>query len=255
VGQHLPPVAVSPGRFRRRVEIATRPGVARAVLEDDFHHFRVEIEHHGGIVRHVAGQAPRYPFTTCPSAAEPLIELVGMRLAADASAVRAHTEQRLHCTHLLDLAGLAIAAAARGLGRRRYDATVQDRIAENTQALLLQDDEPVMTWDVERDVIRGPHPYAGVSLRAGFVEWAIRNLEPEASEAAIVLRRAVFVSRGRGRDLDAMATAPARGGCYTQQPHRAASALRVIGSTRDFTHRADLPAAGDAQWLGFDMEP
>jgi hypothetical protein len=177
-----------------------------------------------------------------------------MRLAADASAVRARTEQRLQCTHLLDLAGLAIAAAARGLSRRRYDATVQDRIDERTQPLLLQDDEPVLTWEVERDVIMGPHPYAGVSLRAGFVEWAIRSLEPQEAEAAIVLRRAVFVSRGRGRDLDAMATAPARGGCYTQQSHRAASALRVIASTRDFTHCSHLPAADDAQWLGFDIQ-
>jgi hypothetical protein len=74
----------------------------------------------------------------------------------------ARTEQRFQCTHLLDLAGLAIAAAARGLSRRRYDASVQDRIEEKTQPLLLRDDEPVLTREVERDVIVGPHPYAGV---------------------------------------------------------------------------------------------
>lgn len=241
---------MSRGEFRRRLEIATGPGIARAVVEDDFHHFRVEVQHERGVVRCVTGQAPRYPYTSCPMSAGALRELVGMSLSSDATAVRVHTDPLLQCTHLLDLAGLAIAAAARGIGRRRYDATVQDRIESRTSPTLMRDQQLVLAWEVAGDRIEGPRPYDGIGLRAGFVDWAIRTLAPEEAEAAIILRRALFVSGGRGRDLDAIATAPAKGGCYTQQPGRAPFALRVIGSTRDFSQRSRAAAAEDAAWLG-----
>lgn len=224
------------------------------MVADDFHHFRVQVEHRGGTVRHVTGHMRRFPFSTCPAASGPLLALVGMRLSPNAAAIRDHAEQKLQCTHLFDLAGLAIAAAARGLPRLRYQATVPDRAEQKTQPLLLRDDEPILTWQLDGDVLRSPGSYAGVSVRTGFVKWAIQNLEPQEAEAAIVLRRAVFVSNGRGRDLDALATASAKGGCYTQQPQRAASAYRIIGSTRDFTHSANLADPDDDHWLSFDMD-
>jgi Protein of unknown function (DUF2889) len=245
---------MSPGSFRRRVQIVTRPGVARAVVEDDFHHFRVQVEHSGGTVRHVTGHMRRFPFATCPAASEPLMALAGMRVSPNAAAVRDRAEQKLQCTHLFDLAGLAIATVARGLQRRRYEATIPDRVDRKTEPLLLRDDEPILTWQLDGDILRSPSPYAGVSVRTGFVKWAIQNLEPQEAEAAMVLRRALFVSNGRGRDLDALATASAKGGCYTQQPQRVASAYRVIGSTRDFTHSSNLADPDDDQWLSFDMD-
>jgi Protein of unknown function (DUF2889) len=247
--------AIGPSRaFRRSIRVATRIGIARAVVEDDFHHFRVEIEHDGGLVSRALGRAIRFPYTTCPMAAERLNELLGMSLSTDATAVRARTDQLLHCTHFLDLAGLAIATAARGLEARHYEATVADRLEGKTRPTLLRDSCEVLIWEVDGHVIRGPAPYAGVGLRAGFVDWANRTLAPEEAEAAIVLRRAVFVSGGRGRDLDAMKTAPPRGGCYTQQPERAPFAHRVVGSTRDVTERSREAAAADSQWLAFDGE-
>jgi hypothetical protein len=244
---------VSTGRFRRRIEIATRPGIARAVVEDDFHHFRVEVEHADGIVRRVGGQARRFPWATCPAAYEPLKEIAGMRVTSNPAAIREHAEQRLHCTHMFDLAGLAIAAAARDLGRRRYEATVPDRVDGETQPRLFRDDEPLLSWQLEGDIIRSPIRYAGICVRAGFVPWAVQNLTEDEAEAAIILRRALFVSNGRGRDLDARATAAPKGGCYTQQPERVATAFRVIGSTRDFTHRSSLADPDDGRWLAFGV--
>jgi hypothetical protein len=246
-------MSAGPGRFRRRIEIATRVGIARAVVEDDFHHFRVEVKYEGGIVRHVRGHARRFPWATCPAAYGPLTQLVGMPLSPNASAVREQSEQRLQCTHIFDLAGLAIAAAARNVRHRRYEAAVPDRIDGETQPRLFRDKEPVLSWQLDGDIIRSPKPYVGISVRAGFVPWAIQNLTQDEAEAAIVLRRALFVSNGRGRDLDAQPTAAAKSGCYTQQPERVASAFRVIGSTRDFTHYPSLADPLDTQWLSFDI--
>jgi hypothetical protein len=60
------------------------------------------------------------------------------------------------------------------------------------------------------------------------------------------------MSPGSFRRRVEIATRP-EGGCYTQQPQRVASAFRVIGSTRDFTHSSNLANPDDDQWLSFDM--
>ena len=76
----------------------------------------------------------------------------------------------------------------------------------------------------------------------------------DEAEAALVLRRAVFISGGRGVDLDApdRRMGP-RGGCWAWQPERAQRAVRMVGSTLDFTDRADDLTAHDRGWLAFDV--
>jgi hypothetical protein len=53
--------------FRRRIVIRSRTGtsqrVTRAALEDDFHHFRVEVASTLGQVISVEAAAPRRPYT------------------------------------------------------------------------------------------------------------------------------------------------------------------------------------------------
>lgn len=114
--------------FRRRVEIVSTAQDAtrevRASLEDDFHHFRVWLRHCDGIVSEIGGEAVRYPYSACPQAAEQLQQLIGMPLSQIAHSVTRQTDAQHQCTHLLDLAGLAIANAARGTTQRRYDIQV-----------------------------------------------------------------------------------------------------------------------------------
>src|SRR5262245_35058811 len=116
------------GALRRRIDIATSPGEARAVLEDDFHNFRVRIRHGDGVVLSAESEAPRHPNALCPTAGLRLSELVGMRLDASSVAAHIHTDPTHQCTHQLDLAGLAIAAAANDLAARTYEMEVTDRV-------------------------------------------------------------------------------------------------------------------------------
>ncbi|WP_077033452.1 DUF2889 domain-containing protein [Pelomonas sp. KK5] len=240
------------GAFRRRIVIAhegeLQRGTARAALEDDFHHFRVAVDHEFEQVLHVEGSALRNPYALCPSAAGPLGALVGMRLDGIASSVGRFTEASLQCTHMFDLAGLAIAAAAKKRPRRKYDIEVPDRVDGCTQARLWADGELLLDWPLDGLLIAGP----GVSLREGFSRWALQTLSPDQAEAAIVLRRCAMISMGRQKNLDIQIHAMPTGRCHVQQPERAALALRNVGSTWDFSARAAALCADDEKWLAFE---
>jgi len=249
-----PPIARRPARpggaLRRRIDIATFPGEARAVLEDDFHNFRVSVRHRDGVVTAVTSEAPRHPNALCPAAGQRLSELVGMRL--DASSVAAHqrTDARLQCTHQIDLAGLAIAALANGLAARTYEVEMPDRVDGAATARLWRDGALLLSWDMRDGAIVSPEPFSGRELGSGFTGWASTALPADLAEAALVLRRAVFISSGRTIDLDTpgMRTGPI-GGCWAWQPERADAAVRMVGSTWDFTDLREALTRGDQAWL------
>jgi hypothetical protein len=246
------------GHFRRRIIVESRVagalGEARAVLEDDFHHFRVALEHASGRIVRVSGGAPRHPYTACAAAVGQLPLLAGTPLDAVASAINRVTDATGHCTHLLDLAGLATAAAARGAGRRQYDIDVPDRAGGRTRAQLSVDGRAALWWDIEHDRIVGPADWAGVSLREGFARRALATGSTDAAEAAIVLRRGATISMGRSTNLDLQIHARPTGLCFAQQPARAPQALRIVGSTLDFSPGAAPLCVSDAAWLAFEPE-
>ncbi|WP_421912030.1 DUF2889 domain-containing protein [Marinobacter sp.] len=236
--------------FRRRIEInAVSQDEIRATLEDDFHHFRVAIRYANGKVTDVHGFADRYPYSACPAAADPLKSLVGMELSEIAHSVTRYTDARHQCTHMLDLAGLVIANANRQSDKLLYDIVVPMRVNDKTKAELRRNGKPYLTWNVEKTIITSPPPYDGVDLNHGMARWAIDHLSPEESEAALVLRRSVIISRGRERNLDLQEHARPLGVCFSQQPVRAEQAIRVKGSTLDFTNAPELLCAEDETWL------
>lgn len=245
------------GAFRRRIVIShtthADAGCVRAVLEDDFHHFRVALSYAQGHVTEVEADSLRNPYSLCPTAGRQLGLLVGMALSPVASSVNRHTDPAEQCTHQFDLAGLAVATAVSGRPWRQYDIEIPDRVSGGTQALLSRDGEPVLAWDLCETSITGPTPYAGISLREGFARWATTQLSSDEAEAAIVLRRCALISLGRGRPLDEQVHAVPTGLCFAQQPTRAVQALRVVGSTWDFSpparHRRLCEA--DTGWLSF----
>jgi hypothetical protein len=247
------------GRFRRRVacdRIDAATTVAR--LEDDFHHFEVTIRHAAGRVTAVDGVAVRHPWTLCPSAAARLEDLVGCALPGTLADALALGHVRSNCTHMYDLACLAMTGAARGVSGRWYDMTVEDRRQGWTTARLTRDDGLQLTWLVHDDRLVVPDPGAAVSLKGDFVKRVGGVLEPDRAEAAILLRRAVFVSGGRRRNLDLARTAAdgARnlGGCFVMQPGVAEKALRVRGSTRDFSGTQEQMLAAAASPGGSEAE-
>ena len=216
----------------------------RGELEDDFHRFGVTVRHDGATVQAVAGDSRRYPWTTCPSAIEPLQALTGARVTTALSALGEHAEARQNCTHLFDLSGLAIAHAARNdADARTYDVAIPDRDGNRTTPELWRDGKPVLRWDLAGRTIRGPEPFVDVSLRGGFLAWAEETFDADLAEAATILRRACDISLGRFMDLDVFETAEmlgdqVRGTCHSFQPEMMVHAVRVKGQTRDFTDDA-----------------
>jgi hypothetical protein len=239
-------------QFRRRVGIHSTgdtQGEVRACLEDDFHHFRVRIVHVNGKIQHVEGWAVRHPYSTCPLAANQLTHLVDAPLNGLAHSVMRVTDRSAQCTHLMELAGLAIAAAARSIAQRWYDIAVPRRVAGRTLATLDRDGQRVLAWELVDTTITAPAPFQGVSLRKGMAAWALANLSGDEAEAALVLRRCALISLGRAINLDAQVHAEPTGRCFVQQPERALQGLRIAGSIIDFSEAAKDLCATDREWL------
>nr|WP_315189759.1 DUF2889 domain-containing protein [uncultured Albidiferax sp.] len=241
--------------FRRRIilhsETKGEECHVRAALEDDFHHFRVEVVAVDGRVTRILAESPRRPYSLCSNAIAELDVLLGMELSPVAHAVTRLTDPTQQCTHLFELAGLAIAAAARSIARRQYDVEVPTRIEGRALPTLARDGVPLLAWEVQGTVIQSPAAYAGIDLNRGMARWALSTLPQDEAEAALVLRRCTGISKGRGMNLDHQAHAQPNGHCFSQQPQRASQAIRMVGSTWDFSQTAERLCADDQTWLEF----
>jgi hypothetical protein len=237
------------GAYRRRIRTVTvDQGVVEGGLEDDFHHFEVTLRHDGERVTHVEARSRRWPWSTCPAAAAHLRPIEGMPLSTRCTAIAEVADPRMNCTHQFDLAGLCVSHAARGDERRQYDAELPPAVDGVTEPRLWRDGELVLAWtlswrDGSRRLVDSP-PYDQAPWRGGFFRWADDTLDPDAAEAAIVLRRACEIGMGRGMDLEAVDSAadlgPMMGAvCYTMQPAVMQVAFRNRGSIRDFARHPD----------------
>jgi hypothetical protein len=243
--------AYTEGPYRRRIRmVAIAPDRVDAELEDDFHHFGLLLRHQAGRVRSVEGRAVRAPWTTCPAAVGPLHAVEGMELSVRCTAVAAQADPRANCTHLFDLAGLAIAHAARGIERRQYDVEIPRPEEGRSRVRLWRDGELVLDWQLVDGRVVDEPPYSEVPWGGGFLKWADSTLDPDTAEAAIVLRRACTIGSGRGMDLDALDRADELqeimlGICYTMNEEHIHGALRNKGTVRDFADRPDALLSGD----------
>jgi hypothetical protein len=234
------------GAYRRSLLIVTRePGVVVADLEDDFHRFRVVLEHDGAHVTAVSGEGLRTPWTTCGSAGVALLPLVGAALDAGPLAAAEHADPKANCTHMFDIAGLAFSHAAAGRERRRYDVELPAFVEGQCQPRLWRDGELLVEWTLElgddgRRRLVDPPPYSDPPFQGGFMRWAATTLDADAAEAAIVLRRSCDIGMGRHMDLDAIDGAIELGDqmlgvCFTMQPGQIEISRRNKGEIRDFT--------------------
>ena len=229
-------------RYRRRLAFGCQGGVAWGELEDDPHRFSVTVRQGGGVVEAVEAQGLRTPWSTCAAAGDVLKDLQGAPLDRSPFDVLRRVNMRAQCTHMLDLAALAISAAARGLGRRVYDvevaATRKDG-RETTAGVLSRDGALLAEWRVADWVIEAPEACRRLDLRRVW-PWLEANGDREDdAEALFVLRRAVLVGRVTFVDLDQLKLATElpdmAGACFTFQPGRMEQAERRLGSTLDFT--------------------
>ena len=246
---HAPRAATRPfgeGTYRRRILVRAEGDRAWGELEDDFHHFRVEIRHDDVTVTAVEGSGVRSPWTTCLDAGVPLEALAGTALATGPLAL-SHLDARANCTHMFDLAGLVVTHAARGTGGDRvYDMAIDDPDdAGERDARLWRDGDLLLDWRLEGRTLLSPAEWVDVPLWNGFIPWAAREFDDELGEAAVALRRACDIAMGRQADLDEFASAAdlehgMSGICHSFQPGTAPLAIRRKGSGRDFTDHEDL---------------
>ena len=118
----IPDCSRPSGLLRRAVALRARNGEVRAAVEDDYHHFRVRVLHQDGVVTGVSSEALRIPWTACAFAGDDWSGFTGLPLEPRSSAIAVRAEMRLYCTHMYELAGVAMAAAARGLARGDFSA-------------------------------------------------------------------------------------------------------------------------------------
>ena len=231
--------------YRRRIIGVASEFETVAAMEDDFHHFTVRVIHDGDRVTDLIAESVRVPWTSCPGAMERLKDLVGTRLRPGPEDPKRKIDMAQHCTHQFDLARFAIAQAARG-GRRQYDVTIPDRIGGKTVAEVTRDGAPVFQWHVEKLNVTAPPAFAGHSL-AGRAVWLEGSVpDDDALEAALILRRALVIFRGRMPEYPTIKRADqvpgGFGTCFTYLPENASSGLWVM-EEKDFRDRPEAVLA------------
>lgn len=246
----------STGAFLRGVAITAREvssgtWQARAAIEDDFHHFRVIVDVHDGIITGARSVTLRQPNNFCEAAGGRLAELVGKPLSDRAASVMAYTDARQQCTHQFDIAALSVAAITNRRALRRYGVCVPDRVDGRTCAWVERDGEEVLRWNIDGSMITGPGVFAGRDIGSGFTAF-VQTLDKDEAEAALVLRRAVFVSIGRKYAIGELSSRGPVGGCWAWQPERVERLVRNPDSRQDFTGRPDALLAQDKAWLAFE---
>ncbi len=224
--------------YRRRIRVQAAPGLAMAMLEDDYHCMSVALEHDGERVTAVTPTMYREPWTTCPGAMAQLRETFAGALLAEVTARR---EKTRNCTHLHDLAVLAAAHAGQAV-RLDYDIRVSDPVDGRRILELRRDGRPLLRWIEQDGVLVEPVDAAGRGLMA-LRDW-IAGLDPADREPARLLQWGAIVAHGRTLPSSAMDDAlrmPPN--CYTFQPERAAIARR-IGRIEDFGADGRQPLDG-----------
>ncbi|QDX82213.1 hypothetical protein B9N43_13735 [Denitratisoma sp. DHT3] len=244
--------------LRRRILIVGGDRSVRADVEDNQHRFGIIVRHDGHRVVAVEADTThvRSPWAQCPGATGNLPRLVGMALAPHPQAAYRHTASAEQCTHMFDLANLAIAHAARGTAQRLYDmevhidnfrAEVGPRgpvLSGRRRLLLHRDGELALDWPLEGDEITaGPHAGQNVRSMMRWVDASISDLDE--IEAITVARRTLIVSLSLLFDMDNLPTGinerlQARtGACYAYQPALIPTLTRAQGNTRDFSDRPE----------------
>ncbi len=236
------------GAYIRRIQLRAQGDSVRGELEDDFHHFAVTLWYEDARVSDVQGEEIRVPWTTCPESVALIARLRGLPLTRSLTAVARYTDPRRQCTHLFDIASLAVCHAARlaegGAAERKYDISLPDRFEGRSHARLARDGEPMLGWLLQglRILESEPKTFAGRELSdAAFNRWVATELDADLAEAALVLRRAVFIGLGRQYDFDRMRRAESfaqmvGAACHTFSADVIGRARRVTGSVRELAN-------------------
>src|SRR5574337_1214784 len=164
------------GIFRRRLRLQVEDGKVSVELEDDNHGFRLRLLHDGEHVAALEVDAVRHPFNTCPEAVRPLQRVIGLRLGEEEAALRKKLIPGANCTHMYDMALIAVANARQANGTHLYDMEVDDEKAGVTVARISRDGQLIHDWSIRNHQLVSPAQYAGQPVMRGFYAWVSQSI-------------------------------------------------------------------------------
>ncbi|WP_446325530.1 hypothetical protein [Blastomonas sp. CACIA14H2] len=238
------PMAADWGRgvTRRAIRLRGSPGRVDAALEDMRHAMTCTLEHDGSVVTAVTAGFHRYTLQLCPGASEPLQALVGLPLDMPVQDLFAHGRTRQNCTHMLDLAWLAMRHAARGDAEWIYSIAIPDRVSGPMRGTLSRNGAVVQDWQVEDNTIVSPAALAGQSISGGLTRWLTTEsgLPDLVIEECLVLHKGFFMVGARRfampeGELPEGYRKAVTGVCYGYAAERIETAVGLEGMGRDFS--------------------
>ncbi len=234
------------GATRRRIHLTGSAGQVVATIGDHNHSMRCTLRHDGQVVTAAEPEFRRVTLNHCAGAAVPLAEIIGMPIAITPAEFFAGGRARRNCTHMLDLAWLAMRHACRPHGTRSYAIDIPDSTDGNLTGELRRDGEVVLCWESEGQTIVSPERFAGQSLAGGIVSWIVNRsgLEGDELEAALVLHKGFFMVPSRQYRLvpgpiSDVERPLVTGACYGFAAERIGEAVRRADLFHDFSERAD----------------
>jgi len=234
------------GVTRRAFRLRGLEDRVETALEDMCHAMICTLWHDGQVVTSVEADFRRYTLQLCPGASEPLKQIVGMPLSTSTSDFFAKGRARQNCTHMLDLAWLALRHASRGHIEWLYEIEIPDVLSGPMRGVLRRNGHAVQDWVVESNVIVSPLALAGQGLTGGFTRWITSNAELSdlAVEECLLLHKGFFMTGARqfeipkGRLPEAYRRA-VEGVCFGYGPERIGEAIGLTGMKRDFSQNPE----------------
>lgn len=230
------------GIFRRRIQLVKAGLSVEVVLEDCSHAMSLNMHHNDTHIVSMAGIVKRGPVTSCQSAPEKLQDFIGLSLHNDLNHYRRLAPANSHCTHLHDMALLAIEHSQQKQTTHQFDIAVADEQEGLIKCEIQLDGEIVHRWSIRNAHIETPTKYRGQAVFKGFIAWANQHFEESALRCAFALQRGILVAGARRWDMASVAGEPADtfgpglGVCYSYSQDRQKNSLRSHNPTRDFTH-------------------
>ena len=227
------------GAFRRRVRLKGSPGRVLAMVDDNHHAMWVRLSHGGGVVTAITGGMTRAPMDTCPGAIAILQELVGTPVTTPLSDLLADGRPRRNCTHLYDIALLALRFAGEGGEQRIFDMVMPDTLDGRQQLTLSVDGEMIHDWVAVDGILVSPAQVAGQAIMKGFVRWAFARFDGVALDGALMIQKGVIVGKGRPYLVDRIVgrsvsdAVDMLGACYSYTEPR-------FSSGREHRHEIDF---------------
>ena len=252
---HYPPnPAYGTGTFRRRIVLVRNGQRLTASLLDDFHEMEVDLTLGGDTIVDVAAHMERFPRTTCPGAVSTLLAALRGRRIDDRSAQIRGVDRGEQCTHLIDLAAVALSWGDTDGTRQVIEVALTDRDAQNRQSMQITVDGALaLACEFQDETVIAPEAYRGRKLFGGFARWVDETFTPAEGRLWLIAQISVFVATGRVYIVDGPNPRRStnephrRGACFTYSGAAFDVACDNIGYVRDMS--SGLPPLSDADGM------